>query len=201
MDSKSSSIANEVIRHYKEGQILSWIGDEETAIKEFDKSVRAVNHLEKINPEYAMMFVSLKKLAAITPLKKDSRTNEAERERMQLIRKKENIPFEKKVKVTYSLTVIGENRLELRARIYLPWSKLVVLARKKGEINRKETVNDRSWAWISVNNEWSYTASFLLTFSDGTVFASITTHSYLQHDQVKDLGEKILEALHQKIND
>lgn len=200
MDSREDLIQNEVLRHYREGQISSWIGDEEKAIKEFSKTVRAVNHLEQMNIEEAKVFIKIKDLASITPSKKDSWTENPERRKILYTKTKNQIPFQKDFNITYSFTIIGDNRIEFRSRISIPSKKLVTIAKRKSLGQNNVIVNNRGWSWIEVNIEIGYTATIILTFADRTIFANITTHNYIQNEQIHKLEEEILTSIFNRLN-
>lgn len=192
MDFKSMLISKEVIRHYKEGQIASWLGDEQVASIEFDKSIRAIRHLPQSEGN---QFLHLKKLAAVHPRKKDMQTNKILSEKVKNNTK--NIEFN----IRYSLTILSRDKAEFRARIYLPWHTLRKIANKAYKIKEnEENITVRNWEWLNANTDLGYTTYFLLTYSDNTIFANITTYNPTDAEAFEVIGKDILSSLERKFN-
>lgn len=192
MDFKSKLISKEVIRHYKEGQIASWLGDEQLASMEFDKSIRAIQHLPQTEGN---QFLHLRKLAAVHPRKKDMQTNRILSEKIK--NKKKNMKFN----IRYSLTILSRDKAEFRAKVYLPWHTLRKIANKAYKIKgNMENITDRNWEWLNANTDLGYTSYFLLIYSDNTIFASITTYNPTNAEAFELIGKDILSSLERKFN-
>jgi hypothetical protein len=193
MDFKNKLISKEVIKHYKEGQIASWLGDEQLASREFEKSIRAIQHLP---PSEGSIFSHLEELATIHLTKKDLKTSKI------LSKKVKNSIKNKEINIRYSLTALSRDKAEFRAKIFLPWHTLKKLSNKTNIIkDKQDTITDRDWGeWLKINTKLGYTAYFLLTYSDSTIFASITTHHPANDETFEVIGEDILFSLETKFD-
>lgn len=190
MASKSDSLELEAVRHFKAGQLSAWVGDEKDASREFLKCVKAVEHLQREGRVHELK--ELAKLAERTPRKRVEQADVHER----------TLPAEqsRRVRITYTLVAQGSNKAEFRARVHLPWKYLSRLARKTSGLELEQHLfADRAWQWIEVNEEKGFTASFLLTYADGTVHGQITSHYFLDQSKLNNLREDIAELIINRI--
>jgi hypothetical protein len=192
MVSRDELIALEAIRHFKEGQLAAWLGDEPTARREFTKCNTAINHLRQ-SAHYTGL-KPLADLARIAPLKRDERIDNVQQGK----RPKNEDPI---FPITYCLILQGSNKAEFRARIQLPPKILWEIAQKIAITEKtSNTVTNRSWQWVEVKPDAGFTGTFLLSFSNGTIHAQITTHDFIDSDTLDHLRENVAQALVDKLS-
>ncbi|WP_349408728.1 hypothetical protein [Pseudalkalibacillus sp. SCS-8] len=188
MDSrdKENKISKEVLRQFKEAQIAAWIGDEDYASKKFEKSIKAINLLPT---SLKTIFAPIEVVAKSHPLKKDNQTEELKDE--VLIKNKFNH------KLKYSFTFRSRDRAELRAKLGL--SQKRIMKYYKILDRRQQLTSTNIWEWQQYNPTLGFTAYYIFTFSDSTIYGEITTHTHLDEKAHEKIINSILLFIEDKL--
>lgn len=196
MASRREHIALEVVRHFKRAQLSAWVGDEQTAEREYGKCGQAIWHFRggelrrRYEGERPDELAALDEMRKIAPRKMD--------ERISRVEKKEVTALSSRIGgMTYTLIPHGSSRAEFRALIDLPPSLLRQAAPTKDKENQAD---HRTWRWIDVNSENGFTGTFLLSFADGALFAQVTSHEFLNDlEAVSRLRESLAQAVVERL--
>jgi hypothetical protein len=197
MASKQEHIALEAVRHFKTAQISAWVGDEKTAEKEFDKCGRAITHFRRNGRQRDFVREAPDELAALDELRKVAPRKSDER--ISHVEKREMLELTRRIgEMTYTLIPQGSSRAEFRALIDMPPN---LLRKAAPESDKENQVDDRTWRWIEVNTDADFTGVFLLAFADGTLYALVNAHEFLNDlEAVSRLRESLAKAVANKLH-
>jgi hypothetical protein len=195
MASNEELIALEALRHFKSGELYSWVNDENASESHFAKCLRAIQHVRRTNNR------DFKK-DALEELEERARTAPRKKELHQDARRLEG-PVDRqrsRSPLTYSLVPIGSNHIEFRAITQLGWKELSRIAARNHEIDpRRNTISDRAWQWIEVSNEFGFTGTFVLNYADGIIFGQISSHFFNEELELEFLARRVAEAVGEKL--
>lgn len=191
MGSKIEPLALKAIRHFKEGQLSSWVGDAERASREFEKCKKAIYRIKK-----GASYNELDRVAEVADIlshRKDERLAQA---RKGELRATERQP----IPIQFTILPLGSNTAEFRARIRRSAKYLSSITHEvfsnPGSTSR---LNKRVLQWIEVNQQIGFIGTFVLTFSDGTLYAELTTPDFLEEAHFEPLGEAVAKMLVRKL--
>lgn len=191
MASKQDRLALEAVRHFKEAQLAAWLGDTSSASREFEKCSRAIALLEEQGEVRG--FHELAKLAKLAPRQTDHRINNT-------IKARFSADGGYVIPVTYTLIPQGSNKAEFRARIHWHFKRLLSAVNViRVTDDSRLVVNERALQWIEVNQKLGFSGIFLLTYADGTIYAQISTHQFLDRISLDEVREELMRLVADKL--
>ncbi|WP_147332736.1 hypothetical protein [Archangium gephyra] len=185
-------IEQEALRHFKRGQIFSWLGDSNGAQAEFKKTEEAIQRIN--GPERGRALDLITEAATRAPR---SRLSEKVAPRRHTS-KEHNVA----IGIQHILLPMGPTHFELRAQVTWNSRRLhraihgIRLSIPSDQVN----LTHLGIQWIEVHDE--YTATVMLTPADGVIFGHIHAHRFLdENTAITALSETLALMVIQRLTD
>ena len=192
------------IRHFKLGQVLIWVGDADRAANEFGKCKEELSILKEYQLLHDLKFLWDACENYLNQVKSASGNEQKSSSDEQIVsRAKElNLHIDNNtIKLLYTIGVLGQARIELRAKI-LPWRQSDELSKRAIiKLGEADIVNKLNWKWMDVNHDLGYTGLFVLNIPAGTIYGDIVTHQFLRSDIIEKFELNIIQAVKEKLWD